>query len=868
MRILRIILPLLAIGIALMPVSARAEVITDAIIGGAKIGYQAASSNGGSGDSLTTAVLAFGNNTLLLVREGLVTGVAYLSDIMKSVLALPLTTGDAAVYAIWKIIRDLLNMLFIVLLIFTAFGTIFKTLNNKYLAPFYYSQALPGIVGAALLMNMSLPIGQVVVWAGNWATQKALVLMPNDGFVRTLQNMGIHNNLAKKATTTVRDAALAPLTVPWDQIPKEELTAAQRATLEAWANGGDESAVNTLVNCLRSNTKPIADCYSLAQDVAKPGYQTYFQSLKGVVSEASGNSWKWLTEQTAFGKIFGNAATGYNIATGNVRGEFFRLLETAPSVLFLVMVFFAYLSIIIFFLVRIPFVWFALAISSFAAFSFAIPKGSGIDYSFGKWLYNLVGWCMFGPVYIFFLYIGMFVASKQGDLIASMQTAGGNTPLFAGILASGTFAVMQFVIFMGGAVQAKKIAFGFSAQAGKAFSTIGKYSGIGDDMGLSLMKSAGATALQKTGVTPAAQALTARGKQAYEDTSASIRGTFPRVFRSEAESQATWNRRFGVRGGTAEEESTKTKRISAQRSTLESSLKERLNKETDPARRNQIKEAHEKQLRSLLNSSNRDAAVAAGALLLEQGKLNPGEIKKLGELYRRLSPLAYQNFETTRNTQLIKLAGDKKYGSLEEMAEYMDLIQDSKEAKKFYDAALNGKNKVLAIQAGAARGLITDSRSGKKLNVDEVMATQADKFTPDQLLDAEEFYAKKIGVDKENYTESQFSQIPEEIREKIKKSVKNKNQFGELLQGSSGEQQLRIMDQFAAIKTASSVAKRDIKSLRQKDRKYEQGIKRLRKKQEQESGREKQRSEKWIERLEARRDEMRDQMEKLKKDVS
>ncbi len=61
------------------------------------------------------------------------------------------------VVAIWKILRDLSNMLFILILIYMAFATIFNTKNYK------FQDMIVRLIIAAVLINFSLVIGRFVI---------------------------------------------------------------------------------------------------------------------------------------------------------------------------------------------------------------------------------------------------------------------------------------------------------------------------------------------------------------------------------------------------------------------------------------------------------------------------------------------------------------------------------------------------------------------------------------------------------------------------------------------------------------------------------------------------------------------------------
>lgn len=68
--------------------------------------------------------------------------------------------NKAAVYNMWKLIRDFLNLFFILTLLYTAFTIVFQVASN-------YKKTLLSIVLAALFVNFSFPITRVIIDATN-----------------------------------------------------------------------------------------------------------------------------------------------------------------------------------------------------------------------------------------------------------------------------------------------------------------------------------------------------------------------------------------------------------------------------------------------------------------------------------------------------------------------------------------------------------------------------------------------------------------------------------------------------------------------------------------------------------------------------
>ncbi len=75
------------------------------------------------------------------------------------------TTADKALYDMWVFIRDILNLLFVFVLLFSAFATIFQIQKYHLLK----SNTLVMVILMAILVNFSWPITRVIIDAGNVA---------------------------------------------------------------------------------------------------------------------------------------------------------------------------------------------------------------------------------------------------------------------------------------------------------------------------------------------------------------------------------------------------------------------------------------------------------------------------------------------------------------------------------------------------------------------------------------------------------------------------------------------------------------------------------------------------------------------------
>lgn len=139
---------------------------------------------------------------------------------------------------------------------------------------------------------------------------------------------------------------------------------------------------------------------------------------------------------------------------------------------------FSLLTAAIFAFIRIPILWALLIVSPIAWILNVFPAGQGM---FKKWWSTFIGWNMFLPIFLFFLYFGLYFLSQQATVMAAIanqikdQPLGENIPftfqmlfmyIMAGIfLIGGTTVAMKASMFSGtGVVGVAKFARGAVAK--------------------------------------------------------------------------------------------------------------------------------------------------------------------------------------------------------------------------------------------------------------------------------------------------------------------------------------------------------------------------------------------------------------------
>lgn len=764
------------------------------------------------GGSFLSYILSFVADVLQMIRGLLIEFIAVLGTLLNAVINQPeLNYGGAAVYTIWKIFRDICNLLFIVIFIFISFGTIFNVLKKNAL---HYSSALRGVIVAAIVINFSLAIGQTVVWAGNFATGMALKLISG-------KNVGAQIATALQIPQIVMGQQGVPVSaIPDTVTPLDQQDPIQRIT----SAGFTGNAKTAFENCQKFNQQPtVGGCTALAtriqatQNAAavdyeisrlnqspslksrlKDAYSFWSNAARGAVKGATSGPASYVPGGAAIGAAIGawNGATlgpqPKEAAKLTSAESAQKILSLLLNVFLLLVVTLSFCTVIIFMVIRIPMVWLLLSFSSLAFFSSAWP-GSG---ALKKWFNNLLGWCIFSPLYLLVIYVGLFLMSQQDTLLAGMK----NAAFFSGAFGIILFYVMTAAIFIGGAGYAMKYAFGLSSSAGAAFGRIGGIMGVSEKSRFGIDTLAGGLG-RVTGAAAYGEAAAARARQAGEDITAAARGRFPALLRTEEEAKALAKARFGVRGGAAEFAKLSRGRIETEQKNIEIEQREQLQKlqnaraqaQTDEERSaldgriKKLKEAQTAELKRKMVSGNRDVRLAASELLMNSGKLSAQDLQKLGTQYQNISPDALAGFIERRDRQLLKDAEKRTYTKgkeAEEMAAALALIADPKEANKYIEAAGKGKNKFWALEAGTNRKLIMGP-DGKPMSMEYAVTERADQFNATDLVHAESYYHQR-GED-----------MPEQLKNQFERSLLSPNRLAQMSRNASND-----LDQLARIYSA------------------------------------------------------------------
>src|SRR3989344_5864481 len=152
--------------------------------------------------------------------------------------------------------------------------------------------------------------------------------------------------------------------------------------------------------------------------------------------------------------------TGY--AQAVEQGVFKSLISLVFAVILGATFLFSLLTAVIFAFIRIPILWALLVVSPIAWILNIFPSGQG---TFSKWWKTFIGWNMFLPIFLFFLYFGLYFLGQQDAVMAAIaeqvknQNIGEGVPftfqilfmyIMAGIfLIGGTMVAMKASMFTG-----------------------------------------------------------------------------------------------------------------------------------------------------------------------------------------------------------------------------------------------------------------------------------------------------------------------------------------------------------------------------------------------------------------------------------
>ena len=233
-------------------------------------------------------------------------------------------------------------------------------------------------------------------------------------------------------------------------------------TLSGMFIGGVDRVNGVFINGLGNIGSRFAQVFNASEILGsdKVSFSRSIMAMLGTAGcNATGISWLGFDCLRAGATLAGVPQSALKWATS------FRLLF---SVILVGMIAFGMLISTLFALIRIPFLWFLLIFSPLAGLASILPA---TRQGWNMWFKEFIAWNTFLPLYLFFLYFGMYFLSSQNQVMASLS-AYPVTEKLQGIGFSIQFVFFYLVagfILLGGSA----FAFAASRSAGGLASTIG-----------------------------------------------------------------------------------------------------------------------------------------------------------------------------------------------------------------------------------------------------------------------------------------------------------------------------------------------------------------------------------------------------------
>ena len=339
---------------------------------------------------------------------------------------------------------------------------------------------------------------------------------------------------------------------------------------------------------------------------------------------------------------------------------FGTLITLIFSIVLLFTFAFSLLTAFLFAFIRIPILWALLIVSPIAWILNVFPAGQG---TFKKWWSTFIGWNMFLPIFLFFLYFGLYFLSNQSDVLSKITTETANQPLGGSSFTIQIlfFYILSGVFLIGGTMVAMKASM---------------FSGTGV---VGVAKWGRGVAARRLGLTAAGGAAQQRLDQIKEE---GLPGRLGVLYGGKAglERQTSgWAERFGVRGAADKQ---LAKDVAAN--------KEKFKNITDPA-----------QLTALMSKGRKDERLAAAEILKDRKLLTESGRQKTYELYQEVSPLGAKQFART-------LDYDKM--SPQEREAWLNRVPD-----------IETKQKITGAMADKGDRYLTNTEEGAEQNLNKAL---------------------------------------------------------------------------------------------------------------------------------------------------
>ena len=286
-----------------------------------------------------------------------------------------------AINTAWQLVRDLVNVWFILIFLFIAIGTILRV------SSFQAKKLLPIMIMMALVVNFSLPVSKFIIDVANIISFQFLnsICEERVDSQSGLKTCDVSANLENALDSKIFTQAL-------QELPEKSQTQPQNPQQNTTPNNNNSGGANLIVPSVHAQGGPAESIFT--------GY-VIAQAVVGTIALLTAG---WGAIQT----YLGNSSV-LGIATE----QFIGILV---SDIFLAVTAYVILSLAILFIIRIVTLLFLVIISPLGLVMTAMPGAQ----SYGKmWWDKLLTQSFFAPLALFFLWISI---ALMGELKSALET--------------------------------------------------------------------------------------------------------------------------------------------------------------------------------------------------------------------------------------------------------------------------------------------------------------------------------------------------------------------------------------------------------------------------------------------------------------
>ena len=169
------------------------------------------------------------------------------------------------------------------------------------------------------------------------------------------------------------------------------------------------------------------------------------QSISDVFLNAIGSVGNRLAQEAQLGNRFDPSAVTAVVTVDTSTWQ--KIIAAFADIILLGIMFFSMAVLFVMTFIRIPILWALMIFSPLAWITYILPSTRDIN---RKWWNNFIGWNAFFPIYLFFIYIGVYLLTNRTAILS-----GQNTVKFLGISFEDLFFyILIAMVLIGGAKMA------------------------------------------------------------------------------------------------------------------------------------------------------------------------------------------------------------------------------------------------------------------------------------------------------------------------------------------------------------------------------------------------------------------------------